>query len=396
MDVKDVFSTYIQELYTRYEKEEGDKAMITKIAFLIYPILKEMGFGSTGSVALVTNTENARKIVMRDLSGLSEYSLYPITISPKEIKRLMNDAEYELLAFAYVRGSNSISNLEMLKAACHAEAIPDHKFTALPIITFCGGIPDDAKDLLTGQISIKPKADAILAGVHNNDCGVNFSRMIIEFVCCNWAALQMGISRLSEDSYFQRTELDNPGVGMFFIAEKLLEVFLECNKYSLEEREMFALQWQSSLKSIVNEWQIISDGLPWLEVLCNMIRGASTKVSGILDRNQVSACEIVNVDTKPLYDDHYYYLSSNIFDELCLPITESISLKQIKGLLNESGILIGEGRERQYLTVKVPVITEYGTILYPRKIRLCREWLDPVGELTWKEIIEANVESEED
>ncbi len=69
MDVKDVFSTYIQELYTRYEKEEGDKAMITKIAFLIYPILKEMGFGSTGSVALVTNTENARKIVMRDLSG---------------------------------------------------------------------------------------------------------------------------------------------------------------------------------------------------------------------------------------------------------------------------------------------------------------------------------------
>jgi hypothetical protein len=396
MAVKDIFSTYLQALYTRYEKEDADKVMIVKTGFLIYPVLKEMGFGSTGSVALVTDTISDREMAMRDLSGVSEYSLFPITILPKEIKRLITNAEYELLAFTYTRGLNSISNLEMLQASCYAEMIPDHKFVALPIITFCGGIPDDAKGLLSGQISIQAKGDATLAGIYNSDSGVNFSRVIIEFICCNWATLQMEISRLSEDGTFQRTVLDNPGVGMFFIAEKLLELVLECNKYSLEEREKLALQWQSSLESIVNEWQIISDGLSWLEVLYNMIRGASMKIPGILDRNQLMACDIVNAETWPLYDDRYYYLSSNMFDELCMPITELISLRQIKGLLTESGILIGEGKERQYMTIKVPIVTEYGAILQQRKIRLCREWLDPVGELTWKEMIEANVESEED
>lgn len=142
----------------------------------------------------------------------------------------------------------------------------------------------------------------------------------------------------------------------------------------------------------MNEWQVAPDhgGEIWLCIIRDIIYQSSYTIPGILNRDKIYAEAVMNIESWTIYDENYYYLSDKMLDKFCEPVKQSLSMRQIKEWLFNSGILVGEGKGRQYFTVKVPIVTEYGAVIQPRRLRLARTWLDLDGNLTWKETIEAN------
>lgn len=394
MEIKTVFNNYIEELITKYGEQEGIKVLIIKISVLLYPVLKAQGVWVSAPVALVTDSVNSAEFIMCDLSGVIRGSSLSTSLSAKEMRKVIAETEYELVTLVYVRSQNSIPNLQMLQTACMTGNSLEGQFSALPVVFFNGAIAGDAKDFFAGQICITPKYPALLTARCASSNGVDFAHMIIRHICADWAAVKLEMCRAFQSEGYQKIVEDIPGAEMFFVAEKFLELLLESQGYHSSDTRINITQCRNALSDIVKEWQIVTDGSAWLDILHSVIYQASTRMPGILNRNHVPAKAIGSIDSWPLYDDEFYYLPSKLFDEFCAEISQSISMKEVKGLLAEKSILVGEGRNRLYLTIKAPVTTEYGAILEPRKIRLRREWLDLDGGLTWREMIEVNAESE--
>lgn len=394
MDIKTIINNYIEELKTKYGQQEGIKILILKIMILIYPLLKEQGVGIGAPVALVVDSINIMESIMHDLNGVTNGRLSSTSVSQTEMRKNLEEIEYELVTMAYIKSQNSIPNLQILQAACQTGSIQDGQFSVLPVIFFIGAIAEDAKEFVAGQMCITPRPNVLMLSLCDRSNGVEFTQMLIRYICADWAAVKLETNRLFKEEDYQKSVGETPGAEMFFVAVKILELLLESQGYPCTETKSIISQCQNILLDIINGWHIISDSSAWLDILHNSLQQSSASMPGILNRHHVPAGAIDKIDLWPLYDEEFYYLPSKMFDELMTTMSQSISTKDIKGLLVEKGILVGEGRSRQYFTVKVPIVTEYGAMLEPRKLRLRREWLDLDGGLTWREKIEINAESE--
>jgi len=67
-----------------------------------------------------------------------------------------------------------------------------------------------------------------------------------------------------------------------------------------------------------------------------------------------------------------------------------ISLCKLKELLANAEVLKGEGKSRQYCTVKVKMTSVYGNMPNKRMIRLVRKKVDEGHIKSWKEVIQRN------
>lgn len=395
MDVKALLVSYLKELDAKYGEEEGIKVLIIKTMLLLYPILKQLGIGVAAPVALVIDSINIVGSIMHDLYGVITGCLSTIAHPTKEMRKIYIETENEVLGITYIRSPNSIPNLRMLQTACQDGSIPGNMYSPLPVIIFPGAITEETKEFLSGQMSVALKLDITSVVFYDDGNSVSVSYELIRYIQDNWASVRSELSRLPENQDYRKAVADHQGTEMFFAAEKVLRMMCESQNFPPEVRNFYSIRCHRALDKIVNEWRIVSGGSEWLDILRDIIHKSATAVPGIVDRHQVPAKAVKEIELWPLYDDDFYYLPCKLFDEACAAVCQSISTRDMKGLLLENGILVGEGKNRQYLTVKVPAITEYGAIVEPRRLRLHREWLDLAGDLTWKELIDAKFENEE-
>lgn len=394
MDVKALLVSYLKELDVKYGEQEGVKVLIIKTMILLYPILKQLGLGVAAPVALVINSINIAEAIMHDLYGVFTGCLSSIALPAKEMKKIYIETENEVKGVTYIRSPNSIPNLRMLQTVCQDGSIQGNIYPPLPVIIFPGAIAEETKEFLSGQMSVTLKSDITSLIFHDAGNGVSVSYELIQYIQDNWASVRLELSRLPENQDYRKAVADHPGIEMFFAAEKVLSMMCEGQDFPPEERNFYSIRCHRALNNIVNEWRIVSGGSEWLDILRDSILKSVPTVPGIADRHQVPAKVANEIEFWPLYDDDFYYLPYKLFDEACTAVCQSISTRDMKGLLVENGILVGEGKNRQYLTVKVPAITEYGAIIEPRRLRLHRKWLDLDGDLTWKELIDVKSENE--
>ena len=91
-----------------------------------------------------------------------------------------------------------------------------------------------------------------------------------------------------------------------------------------------------------------------------------------------------------MFDEQYYYFTTQFFTDMCNKIP-NIGEMELKKAMCDAGILVGEGKNRNYYTVKVPIKLKSGKAkIEKRRLRITREWLDLPAHLTWKEQIEGN------
>lgn len=391
-----VICNYIDELNSRYGIEESLKVLVLKTTILVYPLLKDLGLEISAPIGLIIDSAVSIKSVIRDLDGITDSTPYYISIPAKEMKNRLTNVEYELVPILYVKSPNSISNLQLIQTACLTGQVKEQCFSALPILIFKEAIPEDAKDYLTGQISFPLSKIAYQFGSEES-AGKPFIQSLILFISENWGGIKWGLEELFRDENEELVSRGSEfqGAELLYAAGKILELFLQHQSCPCEITTFCKDKLPSILSCMIDRWPIDYDNSDWLDIAQGLFRKAAASIPGILDRNHISGSDVDAIYTWPLYDDTYYYLSSKEFDRICAPITQSISMAELKQLLVDKGILAGEGKERKYRTVKVPVTTAYGAILEPRKLRLHREWLDFDGEPTWQELIEEKTTTEE-
>lgn len=219
-----------------------------------------------------------------------------------------------------------------------------------------------------------------------------FIKAVIEYVSRKFTALESELIRWREDDEYRNIVREYPGAEVFGAAEKVLELMIKKNGRSNEKSEEVIKSCRSALGHILEEWEIEETNMAWIELIYREFYRYVPEIPGILDRNEVPGKATNFVGIYPMYDEKYCYLPELLFQKICTPFLSVIGLREIKNMLAELGILVGEGVQRSYHTIKIPVATEYGAILKPRCIRIMRAWLDSAAQLNWQELIELNKE----
>lgn len=342
-------------------------------------------------LAIVVNTLKEAEMILYALNGLGPCKINTIAETQKKIVQIFYETEYEMIPFIYVQKPSSLANLSKIQDLCWRDIGQLEKPSRVPVIAFIGAVPGEADGLLIGKVDFEIEAAYADKSLLDRNLSDDFVRELIGYVLKNHSTLELELMRVKKEPWFCKMVDESPEAEILCAAETVLELIDDMEKADDEYQEILEI-CRASLESMVMNWQISSDSEVWIDVMQRLIQEEAFNLPGILDRNRVEGRDVESVENYPLYDDSFYYLPPKLFDKICEPIQQSIGLRQMKGYLYDAGILAGEGKNRVYMTVKVPVMTEYGGILQLRRIRIRRDWLDDEGVLTWEERIKINSE----
>lgn len=354
--------------------QDTGKIITSKIGTSLYPVLDKAGLGLNAPLALVVENENVAKAVFKELSGFGSPLNVPLGLPQKEFEKRMSSVSYELLPIVCSEiNRQSAANLITLKNAMTSKMIKGEFFNVLPVIAFCGGIPQEFTDYLSGKIIIAEKQ------IINSDANSEeVVREIIESLKESWPII---------DHRLQSLKMDRDA-GLYFLrcSEEACRVLIE-READTDIRAKYLQEIDQTARKMEENWEISDNYLAWFDVLRDVIFKKSKYIIRIIDRKNAPYSNNELLKNYPLYDSKFYYLTPEFFEEVCgkLPYIGGMELKRA---LSDAGILIGEGASRSYFTVKVPVETTYGIITTSRRLRIVRSWLDLPGQLTWKDQIE--------
>lgn len=352
------------------------KLFLTRIGISMYPILATVGGEINAPIAIIVENEDVTKTVFRELSGYNSPQVVSLGMSKKEFEKCVASASYELFPIL----CNGISdhnyiNLEILKNTMISKKIKGKLFNSLPVIAFCGVIPSELAGSLAGKIHVKGKK--VMKETINNE---KVTRKIIKSLMDNWSTIEHKVRNLNWEG----------GDNFHFMkfAEEACKVFFEREKeMNPELYSKLIKDIEKAMKDLETGWEIASNYEAWIELLQERIFKETKFIFRIINRKKASRGEILLLDRYPIFDSQYYYFTTDFFDKICSDILY-VEKSELKKALCAAGILVGEGNDRSYYSVKVPVTTNAGVIVTSRRLRIKRNWLDLPGELTWQEKIE--------
>lgn len=384
MEIKTNFYEYLGLLQESYKKEDSYKIILLKSAMVLYPILCDLGIRFQAPVALVCESMSEAKQILEDLCGLQEISIFCTNDLPKEVGRIIEDTECEFLSAFYLKGRNSLDNLKMLKNICEMGIYKQKKFDLAVMAAFQGEIPYEAAEFLGGKLYIHRKQKADMG--KSKEKGEIFLRGIIQCVMDYYDIWQNTIK-----GFQQKHTFESYVEQIFMETGTLLEIFMCSSEFTKEEINEEVNNFRSAMINILDDWEISVIAQKWSEVFVKELYLSVPNVFGILNRHRIGVKDISNAKKWPLFDDDFYYITEELFSDICMAMKETIGVNQIKQMLESTGILKGEGKTRKYRTVQVKMVNEYGGCDKQRRVRLVRSKIDIDGR-NWKEEIEKNLE----
>lgn len=363
---------YLEELRGIWG-DEAVKLFILKAGISAYPIIKANGGSLHAPLAVIVSNEKIAEDVLGELKGFGSMEIVPLELKKKEFEESLMNAEYEMIPIICSdKGKRSYDNLVTLKNAMLYEKINGRHFSPLPVVVCIGGVPNEFANLFSGQIIFE--GENRISNLANSE---EIVRKLLDILIANASEIQNMVKNLSgnDNSLFLNS------------IEKVTEFVLhQVSKMPMNIAEQMLEDMETVSKKVEMSWTPENDYSIWIELLREMIIKHEIDIYMTIDRNKASLAAMQMVNDSMIYDEKYYYITTNFFDEVCndVPYVGKLELKRA---LSDSGILIGEGAERSYYTVKVPVITAMGVQVVGRRLRLSRKWLDKPGELTWYEQI---------
>lgn len=392
MSLKEVLEMSMEELFNTYDENNATKVLILKVMVFISPVLRQCGIYFTGPIALITDNYQQANRITKDLAGFAPHELTGTTVKEKELKMVLQSAEYELIPFWFSRGKGSSSNIQYMEEFCridnsHEDAIGGH----VVLIAFSGGIPPEIMDYVIGKVYLTTKDKS---HGKKNKCNEVFLKVLIDYVLENFPAIRREIETLAE-----KWNQEEAGILALLAAEKVCRMMIEDAGFLSAIEDKYIKNCIKAAGILAKEWTMSDMEVDWKEQFLRVFYESTEWIPDILNRERVRARDIKRLEELPVSDSEYYYLSISLFHSICESMLVTVSIDYIKRILAEEEFIIGEGKLRNYQTVKVSVITEYGAVIRIRKIRLNRLKIDRQGKLSWYEIIKLKkgcVENDED
>lgn len=389
MDLKGSMKRYLKDLKKRYG-EAAEIVIIVKTAMITYPVLQFYGFFFTNPIAIIVDKMNILRMLIWELGGCVLDGISS-AITNSELKKEVKNRQFEMLPILYRKSPNANKNIQFLSDMLFSgNMLTD--FQKAVIIAFCGEIPIECRGYIAGKIRFK--TDGVCTTQNALPSAEEFYYCLVKHVCTQANLVELKFKELNENEEDKNGLSHYPGMEVFYAAEKILETIAELESFSVEEKRELKCSFLNALDKMKKEWNLENPEQEWADTFRELMFEKSEEISDILERDKITGTQmklIDQIDQYPVFDEEFYYISEELFAEICVPISQTISLDKLKELLASAEMLKGEGKSRQYWTVKVKMISVYGEIPNKRMIRLVRKKVDEGHVKSWKEVIQKNV-----
>lgn len=377
---KNEYENYFAEMNKMYKSEEELKILIIKAAVMIYPLVAEMDGGISKPIAIIAESKEKIQQIFSQIRGFSPNTLDLLLMNKNEIKKIYTENEYEQFLILYQERKKCRENFQYVVSL---NEVTNWRKTIL-FVGFCGGVPSECFEDVTGQIYVEPAA---IYGEDRMQKEENVARFLLRYIEQRQHEIFAKLYNI-DDSVENWNHMKTAGEKLFVMAQVILKkIFHEICVNPKERYERESLL-DKITERMLCDFEITEnyDDM-WEEQFQNLLKKSSDKIFKAVDRNRMYARDIERIDELLIYDSQFYYLSENLLREICESWLEGISFSNLRNVLTNAGIIVTEGRERRYYTVKLSIVTEYGGIIYPRVVKIPRNKIDRYGELSLYEML---------
>lgn len=385
MDLKEIMKKYLMDLKKRYG-EAAEIIIIVKTAIITYPVLQFYGFYFANPIAIIVDKISTLRMLIGELGGCTLDGISS-AITNSELKKEVKNSKFEMLPILYRKSPNSNKNIQFLSDMLFSVNISTN-FQKAVVIAFCGEIPIECREYIAGKICFK--IGDICTSKNVLPSAEKFYHYLVKHVCTQSNLIELEFKELDENEEAKNSFSHYPGMEVFYAAEKILETILELESSSAEEKRELKCLFLNALDKMRKEWNLENPEQEWADTFRELMFEKAEEIPDILERDKITGEQMKLIDQSPVFDEEFYYISEELFAEVCVPISQTISLCKLKELLANAEVLKGEGKSRQYWTVKVKMTSVYGNMPNKRMIRLVRKKVDEGHIKSWKEVIQRN------
>ena len=357
------------------------KIGLLQVLITAYPVLTENGIKLQRPIALIGEDEKAMQLLWNQLCLFPEQRMIPLSVMPKELEKKWLESEYGVFYCSYNRGRYTRQNIEQIAVKC--QMVDD-------------GIEHQKLVLLFSNCCIPEEVDVE---------GTMFFSHFDEV-----APLKFDVAKFihfclkNEIRLLQKVREGVNGIGIqeahpILAAAKILLENYAISESSMEEIPDFLQRTCCLQDKVYEEWESTENPEIYAIALNRAIMECADFLPPVLNREYIKAEDIGGINEAIFYDEFAYYLPEQFFLFFCERCISSASVAYVKSKLAEAGVLVLEGKARNYFTVKIEVVTVYGSILRVRRMKILREKFDQYGEFSVEELYkmsrEERYESEE-
>lgn len=360
---------YLKELEETFG-EDAMSMMLLKTTTMMYPLLNRFGISLYAPVAVIVDEECGLRKVSEHLFGFGKGVVKPLTESPKNIEKQTQNPEYGLSIFRCDRDRYTKDNLETIRSSC-AQIGGDISEQKVAVVLFSPCVPRKCEDIFAGYVYIKTAKSLMGKDSFNN---LELLKNLIEKVLDKMEEIQYDIRFLCPDG--------EDGFQVFWAAGAVLRVILKYENMDDCERERYRKMINSALDMMRDRWENASDPEEFVSECISRIHDTRDRLFFIQSRKQNKNGAIGSLERIVLYDRGYYYISHDLFEEICEPITNGFGINYVKYQLFEGGLLVGKEDSSTYETKQIWVYDECGKKIRKRYYKLFREMIDQEEDLT--------------
>lgn len=343
------------------------KIGLLQVLILAYPILVTNGVKIQRPIALIGEDEKNLQLLWNQLCMFpEEQRLIPLSMMPKELEKKWLESEYGVFYCSYNRGRYTNQNIEQIVVQCQ---MVDDEIERQKLV------------LLFSNCCIPKEVDVE---------GTMFFSHLDEVVLLKFDVAKFVHFLLkNEAGLLQKVREGVKGIQEappILTAAKILLENYAMSEISTEEIPEFLQQTSLLHEKVQEEWEEIVNPEIYAIALNRAIGECVDQFPPVLMREQIDGQEIEWIDDAIFYDEEAYYLPEQFFRFICEQCISSASVAYIKSKLAEAGVLVLEGKARNYFTIKIEVVTVYGSILRVRRVKILREKFDCYGEFTLQEL----------
>lgn len=365
-----------------FGEENAAKVFVLKIGALFYPILRAEGFGLRAPVGIVVEDEEMIDLIVEELRGFSKPTMISLSERRKDFIDKVNGSEYELVTVLYkISSTHNRENAFYLNEIMTSGYADKRVFNKLPIVFFIGGIPSEVTDFLTGKIMF----DGRINGGSSEFQLEQVSELLVLFGDY-WTSIQEKMNDILADKNRRNVFLE--------ACREIALIYIKAEAKATDDQRVIRM-FGMHVDAIKNSWDVKNDYFDWIDKLRELMREEGQKLTAAENRNKIIEWDYKLSENRLLFDEKYYYITEHMFAFACSSLSYYVGQCEMKNALAEAGILVGEGVNRKYFSVKVPISTPNGIRVIGRRMRIRREWMDRPGELTWAEQIKLRRGKEE-
>lgn len=366
------FKEYFESLQELFGPASLSILMLKTIAVL-YPALSFVGVSLEAPLLVVVQSERQLRSLFETLQGYGRQVMKSLAAPPKEIRKALTEATYNLVFFRFAPGRYLLENLEQLTEWVSEIDFSTPSNSLLIIIFAIGGIPARCFDNMAGAIYIQ--------GEGPMEASIETLPEIERPLILHW--LQNGGQHLLSQN--------GESFDIFRTSAAFLVDFLRISGYGEEELGGYEEAFEEKLKELDATWDLSGNPEDYVDAFHEALFGAVNWMPRpILNRKKVEGIAIKDLRFHIYFDEHFYFLPLTLFETLCEALVGDSGIEQVKGMLADAGFLIsGTGSSgRSYFTAKVEIGTAMGYRGRLRMVKLARNKVDHPGELSFKEAME--------